>query len=338
MEAVCDNLQDELGCSDATHYYCDDNKTFISRSQVFDGIYDCNDFSDECDFSNTSVSSPTHLIRYPFLYIFLWILMFLSVVGNGIVIVGTLKQFYATRRRFHSMNRVGVCNKIMILNLAVSDFLMGIYLFVIAVKSAEFSGNYCRHSQAWLQSSLCEFAGILALISSEASVFLMVLMTSYRLYGVTNPFRAEKLRCKIIYFATGFIWFLSILFAIVPIFPSLKLSFASAILVSHPYGTNMLTIPHLLRLTSNANRLPGINFTIREPTVLNLQSFCELFERGSMPSYCYNQTEVGDYVFGYYGDDGVCLPRLVSILCFLLFLPFVCSFKLNPIKIINYCN
>ena len=318
MIAVCDNLQDELGCSDATHYYCDDNKRFISRQQLFDGIYDCDDFSDECDLSNTGVSSATHLIRYEILLIFLWMMMFFSVVGNAIVIFETLKKLCATRRRLRSaVNHVSICNKIMVLNLAMSDFLMGIYLFIIAAKSAEFSGDYCRHSQAWLRSSLCELAGILALISSEASVFLMVLMTSFRLYGVTNPFQAKNFRCGIIWLAAGFIWVLSVLFAIIPIFPSLKFNFAGAILINHPYGTNMLTIPDLLRLTSNANRLPGINFSIPEPTVLNLQSFCKLFESGSMPTYCYNQTKAD--VFGYYGNDGVCLSRLVSILCLIYY-------------------
>ena len=310
--AACGNIADELGCNTSTHFYCDDYTLFVSRRKLFDGINDCNDFTDECNITDTSVSSQTHLVGSDPLRICLWILMLLSLIGNGIVIGRTVKELLiALRRRLHcSINRVGVCNKIMILNLAVSDFLMGIYLLIIAIKNAEFSGSYCREQRQWLLSSSCAFAGILAVISSEASAFLMVLMTSYRLYGVTNPFRAEKLRCKIIYFATGVVWVVSLLLAIIPIFPSLRLKFASAIVVDHPYRTNILTITSMSQLIRKANRLPGSNLRIPEPSTLDIQTFCSLFVNRSLPSYCDNLNAFDEnYIQGFYASDGVCLPR-----------------------------
>jgi len=313
LEKACDNsIEDELNCDKSTHFYCDNNTKFISLLQILDGINDCDDFTDECTFSKPSVSSTTQLVSNDGLRACLWIFMLLSLVGNGIVIGRTIYELLnATRRRLHySISRVGVCNKIMILNLAASDFLMGIYLLIIAIKSAEFSGNYCREQQNWLLSNSCAFAGILAVISSEASAFLMVLMTSYRLYGVTNPFRAEKLRCKIIYFATGFVWILSLLLAIIPVFPSLKTNFASAMIVNHPYKTGMLTMTQLSDLFMRANRLPGLNSYFPKPSALDFQTFCDLFANSSsMPSFCINLNDIDNKIQGYYGSDGVCLPR-----------------------------
>ena len=235
--------------------------------------------------------------------------MLLSLSGNGIVICKTILDLYnAVYRRLHcSINRVGVCNKIMILNLAISDFLMGIYLFIIAVKSVEFSGRYCEVRQDWLMSSTCSFAGILAVVSSEASVLLMVLMTSYRLYGFTNPFNAEKLGSKIIYFATGIIWIFSLLLGIIPV---LQTNFASTLFVNQPYGSNSFTISDLSNIFKKAKRLPVLNNSISGPTDLSVSTFCNLFVSGvSMPDYCENPDEVMNATSGYYGSDGVCLPR-----------------------------
>ena len=305
---------DELGCSDDTHFYCDGNETFIPQSLIFDGNFDCKDFTDECGLSSTSVSTPTHLIGNVVLQIFLWIQMLLSIIGNGMVTAKTGVELYnALRRRLHNINRVGVCNKVMILNLAVSDFLMGCYLLLIIVKSLQFSGKYCSESIRWLKGNGCAFAGVLAVVSSQTSVMLMVLITTYRLYCIKNPFRAEKIRDRMVYFATIIIWLISLLLATVPLFPSLKNKFATALVIIQPYGSNRLSIQQLRSLTKTANQLPGLNLSIPEESELSVRTFCNLFINGkTMPSYCDNQTSADDNVIGYYGSDGVCLPRFVG--------------------------
>jgi len=236
--------------------------------------------------------------------------MLLSLIGNGIVIVKTLIDLSnALRRRLHcTINRVGVCNKIMIVNLAIADFLMGLYLFIIAVKSVEFAGIYCRHQQMWLTSDTCSYSGILAVVSSQTSVLLMVLMTSYRLYGIANPFSAERIRGRMIYLATVLIWIISFVIAIIP--KNIQ-SFTSALFVNQPYGDNFLTMQELATsLIANANKLPGINQTIPDVSSLDIEAFCRLFPtNSSMPTYCANKELLQNYVVGYYGSDGVCLPR-----------------------------
>ena len=303
---------DELNCPENTHFYCDENQKFIPQWQRFDGIFDCADFSDECNSSGRSISSSRELIKNVPLRVCLWILMLLSLIGNGIVICRTLIDLSnAVQRRLHcSINRVGVCNKIMILNLAISDFLMGIYLFIIAIKSVELSGRYCQLRQEWLTGYQCAFAGVLAVISSETSVFLMVLMTSYRLYGITSPFRAERIRGREIFLATVIIWILSLFLGTIPVFPSLQANFASSVFLSQPYSGNLLTRSDVSQIFNKVDSLPGVNSSIPDVSELSVSTFCNLFvNRESLPDYCDNPDKLKNVTAGYYGSDGVCLPR-----------------------------
>ena len=239
--------------------------------------------------------------------------MFFSLTGNAVVLIKTaLELNHALRRRSRSsINRIDVCNKIMILNLSFSDILLGLYLLLIAVKTIEFSGVYCKIKFEWLQSAECSFLGVLAVISSQTSVFLMVLMTSYRLYGVIKPFRANKMRNKIIYVAVACIWFLSLIIALVPIIPSFKLFFDSRLYVNQPYGLGFfLSFTDLENFFKEANRLPGIRNSLPTPTNLTIQTFCNLFTHSaSKPLYCNLNQQNTSNTIGYYGFEGVCLPR-----------------------------
>jgi len=63
---------------------------------------------------------------------------------------------------------------------------MGIYLLVLGIADAAFSGFYCKHRFSWLTGTTCKVMGVFVVISSEVSVMTMVLLTASRLYTVTN--------------------------------------------------------------------------------------------------------------------------------------------------------
>jgi len=77
-------------------------------------------------------------------------------------------------------------NHILVLNLAFSDFLMGVYLLILGIAGAVHSGVYCSKSLQWLTSPTCVMMGVLVVLSSETSVFTLVLLSATRLYGVFN--------------------------------------------------------------------------------------------------------------------------------------------------------
>lgn len=78
-----------------------------------------------------------------------WIMASIAVVGNLLVLAG--RYFYKSRSN--------VEHSLYLRHLAVSDFLMGIYLTLIACADISFRGQYIRHEESWRHSGLCAFAG-----------------------------------------------------------------------------------------------------------------------------------------------------------------------------------
>jgi leucine-rich repeat-containing G protein-coupled receptor 7 len=62
---------------------------------------------------------------------------------------------------------LGKVRSVLFLFLAGADFLMGLYLVIIAIKDIQYRGNYNFHAYAWYNSWECTLIGILAMISSE---------------------------------------------------------------------------------------------------------------------------------------------------------------------------
>lgn len=92
-----------------------------------------------------SLPSPLSPATFPSV----WIMASIAVVGNLLVLAG--RYFYKSRSN--------VEHSLYLRHLAASDFLMGIYLTLIACADISFRGQYIRHEESWRHSELCAFAG-----------------------------------------------------------------------------------------------------------------------------------------------------------------------------------
>ena len=119
-------------------------------------------------------------IRY-----FFWIIAFLVITGNAYVIISSVVKTSCFKQAWPSVSLQ--CNHIVILNIAVADFMMGIYLLTISMLNIVKFGSSDYNRMEWIGSLGCSIVGSLALISSEASCFLMVILTAFRLYYVYRP-------------------------------------------------------------------------------------------------------------------------------------------------------
>ncbi|EDW29872.1 GL15871 [Drosophila persimilis] len=111
----------------------------------------------------------------------------IAVVGNLLVLLG--RYFYKSRSN--------VEHSLYLRHLAASDFLMGIYLTLIACADITFRGEYIMHEEAWRHSGICAFAGFLSTFSCQSSTLLLTLVTWDRLMSVTRPLKprdTEKIR------------------------------------------------------------------------------------------------------------------------------------------------
>ena len=296
LKVDCPGSTDELGCADATHFYCADNKTmFVPNSKRGDGKKDCADSSDECILD--VFSDKFEMIRNTFLRHFVWIAAVLSVLVNLAVIY----QHQIKLRKRTNRKSLVYCNTLLLTNLALSDMLMGVSLLVVAVKSAEFSGVYCQKNYEWRTSVSCNFVGAMTIVSSQASMNSLVLLTATRLYNFNNPL--TTIRLKHLYGLIAVAWTLSIALALVPI------------LATEGFTTAYFT---------EANRYYVGSYVDRSVVDRNRERVESLFSQMKADNRT-GEISIEDWLvhfpqlfldfkgyFGYYSSNSVCFPDFFS--------------------------
>ncbi|XP_060557599.1 G-protein coupled receptor GRL101-like [Ruditapes philippinarum] len=113
-------------------------------------------------------SSCEDLMRVSALQTMLWLIGLCALLGNILSVI---------YRLIFDKERLRLGYGIFVTNLAVADFLMGVYLMIIAVADAVFRKRYIFMDDYWRNSVWCTFAGVLSTLSSEASVMFLCLIT-----------------------------------------------------------------------------------------------------------------------------------------------------------------
>ena len=115
--------------------------------------------------------------------------------------------------------RSAIIPDIIISNLAVSDFLMGIYMLIIAGVDLFYQGVFIEHSDAWRESILCQVAGFLATFSSEASVMFLGVLTIDRFINIIFPFSKLKLTKSSAHIVVSVVWVIAFMISVAPFLP-----------------------------------------------------------------------------------------------------------------------
>ena len=159
-----------------------------------------------CEAPTDGFSSCDDLMKNKTLQIFIWILGIMAFAGNLFVIAW--RCFVREDNLVHSF---------LLTNLAVSDFLMGLYLLIIAIKDTQWQGEYFKQDFTWRTGQLCQFAGALSMISSEVSVAMLTIITADRLVCIVFPFRFKRLSLSRVYLLCAIVWLLGIVISTVPL-------------------------------------------------------------------------------------------------------------------------
>ncbi|XP_048585254.1 lutropin-choriogonadotropic hormone receptor isoform X2 [Nematostella vectensis] len=136
-----------------------------------------------------------------------WIVFMLALLGNVTVIIVILV----------SKTKMDV-SRFLIVNLAVADMCMGLYLGLLAIVDASTIGDFLHHGVEWQLSTGCKTAGFLALLSSEASVFTLTVITIERFIAIRHALHIHKkmsLRKTTIVMVIG--WGLALIIATLPL-------------------------------------------------------------------------------------------------------------------------
>ncbi|KOX79013.1 Relaxin receptor 1 [Melipona quadrifasciata] len=160
-----------------------------------------------CRPTSDGVSSLSHLLDKTLLRAAVWIISCVTCMGNVLVLWG----------RFTAKDENRVLT-IIIRNLAVSDMLMGLYLFVIAIADVIFRDNYNRVASSWMSSWFCTFVGVLAMTSLEVSVLILSFMSVERYMLIAAPLKGHRNMTPQTAFASVIIiWITGIALALMPV-------------------------------------------------------------------------------------------------------------------------
>ncbi|KAB0799023.1 hypothetical protein PPYR_06903 [Photinus pyralis] len=159
-----------------------------------------------CEPKGDGISSQEHLLDNPILRTSVWIMGAVGCSGNIIVLLGRL--IAPANNVVHSLY---------IRNLALSDLLMGIYLFVIATADYYYRGMYLQYESDWRHSALCNLCGFLSTLSCESSVLILSLVTWDRFISVTQPLARKQPSAKAAFLTLTFLWIIAITVAAAPL-------------------------------------------------------------------------------------------------------------------------
>ena len=173
----CGDGSDEAECTN--HFQCTSSGKLLPKSKKCDGHIDCTDLSDEC---NEHCSK--NLLEGIFLQGISWLIGLLAIAANLVIMgksIGTMKRCKTS---------VALINKILIIMIAMGDFLIGCYLFIIATyDTIIFRQDYCRRQINWITSLECSVIGVLSTIGSQISLFSMTGLSIVRMHGIWNSLR-----------------------------------------------------------------------------------------------------------------------------------------------------
>ncbi|XP_072040403.1 G-protein coupled receptor GRL101-like [Amphiura filiformis] len=138
------------------------------------------------------------------LVVMMWFIGMNALGGNIFVLTW--------RRKASQKNKV---QDLLLSNLAMSDLLMGLYMLLIASADVYFGDYFPMQSETWRTGITCRIAGALSILSSEASVFFVTIISIDRFLCTKFP-HAKILDKKSTIIVCTMVWFLSSSLGIIP--------------------------------------------------------------------------------------------------------------------------
>ena len=290
----CDDKSDEDQCSN--HFKCTPTGKLIPKTKKCDGHFDCFDFSDEC---NEQCSK--EILEELWLMGLSWLIGFLAVVANLVIIVKCIIVFRRCK------TTVALINRCLILVIALGDFLVGCYLFIIATYDGiVFNKRYCHQQISWITSFECSIIGVFSTIGSQISLFAMTGLSVVRMHGIWNSMRipGEVTAMKFVKIVSPMIFLvlISAAIAVIPIMESFEDFFVNGIKFSDE-------IKIFVGTSSKATVFEVIQgyYGRAKDATLNWRMLIQMVK--SMFSEDLDYKDLNEKVdkVDFYGNDGVCL-------------------------------
>lgn len=129
--------------------------------------------------------------------------------------------------------------RILIINLAIADLCLGIYLGFLAFVDVITFGDFRAYALEWQFSGSCQAAGFLAIFSSELSVYTLTIITIERYTTIKNSLYTPK-RMTVKHTAIIMLggWIFSIVIAVLPLIEGAVFNDYTKYCVCLPFDTD----------------------------------------------------------------------------------------------------
>jgi len=138
-----------------------------------------------------------------------FILGLLCLLGNIAVIYDEITSFQKMQNKVKEIQ----IYRTLVFNLALADLLMGVYVTAMAIECKRKTDFGIIYSEP----GLCNALGVLNTLSSQVSLTVLLIISFFRLRGLTKPF--EKQHFKLIMILIMLTWILWIFVGVVPLIP-----------------------------------------------------------------------------------------------------------------------
>ena len=135
----------------------------------------------------------------------MWSIGLGALSGNLFVLVSRNKETHKKK-----------VNSILLRNLAASDLLMGIYMLILACADIYFGDYFPMLSDTWRTGITCRIIGAMSIVSSEASVFFVTVISIDRFIAIKFPYSTRKLGKYSVKVVGTVVWTISLALGIVP--------------------------------------------------------------------------------------------------------------------------
>ena len=290
----CDDGSDEDQCTN--HFKCNSSGKLLPKTKKCDGHIDCVDLSDECnDQCSRAILEGTILKGLS------WLIGLLAGAANLVIIGKSLRTIKQCK------TSVALINRLLIIMIALGDFLIGCYLFVIATYDAViFRQGYCRKQVEWITSLECSIIGVFSTIGSQISLFSMTGLSLVRIHGIWNSMRipGEVTMVKILKITAAVlaIFLASATIAVIPLVGTFEDFFANGVKFSDDLHLFVGT-PDKATVTKVIQAYYGRT----KDATLRWEKLIEMVR--NMFSHDFDYTDLTEEVekLDFYGNDGVCL-------------------------------
>ena len=158
----------------------------------------------DCSCSSCSSFTKSFIISKWEIFLALGIM---CLIGNIIVIFDKITSLKKSQNKGKEVQ----IYYILVLNLAIADLLMGIYLTAVAFEIR----HKVYHSQFFNNPVICNVLGVLNALSTQVSITVLLIISIYRLVGVVYPYRNQHV--KVVVSSLIITWVLWLIIAILPL-------------------------------------------------------------------------------------------------------------------------